>query len=219
MKDIEAIKGRHYIASLIDEGEHEQQDFKFKISDARKIARSIAAFANNRGGRLLIGVKDNGTVAGIRNDEDIYVVESAAQLYCRPRVDVTFTAFKVEPGVIVIRASVPAVSGPMIHVVESDGQLKAYYRVNDENIIAHPVMVEARRDRKTKDTFISHRSHYADLLSMIDSEGELTLEQFARQSHLPTSTAIVTAASMLRTGSIALKYQGHQWVMTLPEQI
>ena len=53
-------KKSHYIQDLILEGEHEHQDFKYQITDARKIARSIAAFANNSGGHLLIGVKDNG---------------------------------------------------------------------------------------------------------------------------------------------------------------
>ena len=91
---------------LIEEGEHEHQDFKFAISDARKIARSVSAFANNDGGSLLIGVKDNGVIAGVRNDEDIYVVEQAAQMYCEPSVDVRFEAFRTDPGVVVIRASV-----------------------------------------------------------------------------------------------------------------
>ena len=53
-------KKNHYIQDLILEGEHEHQDFKYQITDARKIARSISAFANNSGGHLLIGVKDNG---------------------------------------------------------------------------------------------------------------------------------------------------------------
>ena len=48
-----------YIHALIAEGEHQQQDFKFEISDARKIAKTLSAFANTDGGRLLIGVKDN----------------------------------------------------------------------------------------------------------------------------------------------------------------
>ncbi|WP_301747923.1 helix-turn-helix domain-containing protein [uncultured Duncaniella sp.] len=68
MKDIRGIKGKFYIASLIEEGEYEHQDFKFAVSDARKIARSLSAFANNDGGRLLIGVKDNGAIAGVRNE-------------------------------------------------------------------------------------------------------------------------------------------------------
>lgn len=46
---MEEVKSKHYIQNLIEEGEHERQDFKFKISDARKIARSISAFANNSG--------------------------------------------------------------------------------------------------------------------------------------------------------------------------
>ena len=49
-----------YIQQLIAEGEHVHQDFKFAISDARKIAKSLSAFANTEGGRLLVGVKDNG---------------------------------------------------------------------------------------------------------------------------------------------------------------
>lgn len=35
---------------LIAQGEHQQQDFKYEISDARKIARTLSAFANTDGG-------------------------------------------------------------------------------------------------------------------------------------------------------------------------
>ena len=73
-----------YLQQLIAEGEHQQQDFKFEISDARKIARSLSAFSNTDGGRLLIGVKDNGRIAGVRSEEEIYMIEAAAKLYCRP---------------------------------------------------------------------------------------------------------------------------------------
>ena len=78
MKNLRASRGKFFIERLIAEGEHDRQDFKYTISDARKIARSLSAFANHRGGRLLIGVKDNGTVAGVRSEEDIYMIETAA---------------------------------------------------------------------------------------------------------------------------------------------
>ena len=63
IKNFRAIHDKEYILELIEEGEHEMQDFKFSISDSRKIARSISAFANHSGGRLLVGVKDNGNIA------------------------------------------------------------------------------------------------------------------------------------------------------------
>ncbi len=68
--------GKH-LARLISEGEHEQLDFKYAINDSKKIARSIAAFANTRGGRLLIGVKDNGNIVGLSSDEEDYMIEAA----------------------------------------------------------------------------------------------------------------------------------------------
>ena len=55
-----------YLRSLIAEGEHQELDFKFEISDARKIAKTLSAFYNTHGGRLLIGVKDNRRIAGVR---------------------------------------------------------------------------------------------------------------------------------------------------------
>ena len=48
-----------YVQQMIEEGE-QTQDFKMRIDDAAKIARTLVAFANTDGGRLLIGVKDNG---------------------------------------------------------------------------------------------------------------------------------------------------------------
>ena len=85
-----------YIHALIAEGEHQQQDFKFEISDARKIAKTLSAFANTDGGRLLIGVKDNGKIAGVRSEEEKYMIEAAAQLYCVPEVEYTLQTYIVE---------------------------------------------------------------------------------------------------------------------------
>ena len=66
---MKTLTDTEYIHALIAEGEHQQQDFKFEISDARKIAKTLSAFANTNGGKLLIGVKDNGKIAGVRSDE------------------------------------------------------------------------------------------------------------------------------------------------------
>jgi predicted HTH transcriptional regulator len=74
------------LLQMISEGEHVHQDFKFAITDTKKIARSIAAFANTEGGRLLIGVKDNGKIAGVESDEEYYMIEAAANIYCKPAI-------------------------------------------------------------------------------------------------------------------------------------
>ena len=60
---------KRYLQSLIREGEHQQQDFKYRVSDAMKLAKSVSAFANTDGGRLLIGVRDDGHMSGVRCQE------------------------------------------------------------------------------------------------------------------------------------------------------
>ena len=78
---------KRYLLTLIREGEHQQQDFKYRVSDACKLAKSVSAFANTDGGRLLIGVRDDGVLSGVRSEEEIYMMHQAAYKYCRPEAD------------------------------------------------------------------------------------------------------------------------------------
>ncbi len=127
-----------FIRSLIAEGEHVRQDFKFEVSDSRKIARSLSAFANTDGGRLLIGVKDNGRIAGVRSEEEMYMVEAAAKVYCTPEVEVEMRVYRPEGRSVLIASVEPAPHKPVM-VKEEGGRKLAYVRIADENILAAPV--------------------------------------------------------------------------------
>lgn len=207
MKDIPLIKGRYYINDLVEEGEHEHQDFKFAISDARKIARSISAFANNDGGRLLIGVKDNGVIAGVRSEEDIYMIETAAETFCRPSVSVEFTAFKVATGVVVIRAVIPQSPAPPVSVVEEGGLLRAYYRVADENIIAHPLLLSRWRHQTDRQgTLLQFTDAHRALIDLLRERHAVTLEEYVLHSHLSTPTAIDIIGRLAAASVVTLRY-------------
>ena len=213
MKDIRPVKGRYYIEELISQGEHEQQDFKFLISDARKIARSISAFANNGGGRLLIGVKDNGVAAGVRNEEDIYVVEQAAQRYCRPSQQVEFTAFNVGAGVVVIRASVAAADEKPVFACDTDGLWKAFFRVADENIVADPLMVKAWQLRHSPDAgamIFKLSETESRLLELIDSASDrLTVRDISIALHIAMSHAEDLVVRLAALGIIEFRHMGN----------
>ena len=128
----------HPLEKMIAEGEHLHQDFKFFLSDARKIARSVAAFANTNGGRLLVGVKDNGKIVGIKNEEDLHMIEAAAQVFCKPEVD--YEPFIWEYGgkrVLEVRI---AASRRAPHTAPAEnGRPTVYIRKADENKVASAV--------------------------------------------------------------------------------
>lgn len=215
VKDIHAIKGRYHIQRLIEEGEHEQQDFKFAISDARKIARSISAFANHSGGRLLIGIKDNGAIAGLRNEEDIYLVEQAAAMYCVPPVEVHFDAYKTDPGVMVIKATIEPTAQRPICVKEADGKLRAYYRVADENIAAHPLMVKTWRMANEMPGTLSYDSTISAILDIVDSEpvAGINPARIAIDAHISTPMAESIIVQLAAADVITFVYDGHKFVI------
>ncbi|MDE5661996.1 MAG: ATP-binding protein [Muribaculaceae bacterium] len=217
MKDLKAIRGTVLLRKMVAEGEHERQDFKFAISDARKIARSLSAFANNSGGRLLIGVKDNGVIAGVRNEEDIYMVELAADRYCRPSQHVDFAAYRLEDGVRVIVASIgPADSRPVM-VDEGAGNMRAYYRVADENIAAHPLMERAWRMSASGELPPLTERHYA-LAALFDTPGKRMDErQIALALHVPVDVAEDMVARLLSAGVLAGAFDGTRFLFTLSD--
>ena len=215
LKDIAAVKGRRYIERLVAEGEHEQQDFKFMISDARKIARSVSAFANNSGGRLLIGVKDNGVVAGVRNEEDVYVVEQAAGRYCEPPQQVEFKAYRVDAAVTVIVASIARARSRPVSVIEEDGRRRAYYRVADENIAAHPLMVEAWKHAEADGggVVMTLTGLESDLLRLVDGR-LLDLREVAVGLHIAESRARSLIVRLAVVGLVGFVYTGNAFKLT-----
>ena len=203
MKDIPAIKGKFYISRLIEEGEHEHQDFKYGISVARKIARSISAFANNDGGRLLIGVKDNGNIVGIPNEEDIYMIQHAAEAFCVPPQEVEMTAYKTEHGKVVLKASIVKSQTRPVYVKEEGGKLTAYLRVKDENIAVPPLMIKAwEMQQKDSGQLFTFSAAEKALLAFLEENPLSSVEDYIYSAHISTATAENIVARLLAAGVI-----------------
>ncbi|MBN2348591.1 MAG: ATP-binding protein [Bacteroidales bacterium] len=138
-----------YIKNLIHQGENQQLDFKFEISDAKKIARTIAAFANTDGGKLLIGVKDNGVIAGVRTEEEIYMVELAAHLYCKPPVNFVTNRWIIDRK-SVLEIAIPK-SEKMPHSAkDTRDKWMVYIRKGDQNLLANRILLEVWKKKKSK---------------------------------------------------------------------
>lgn len=213
MKDIRAVRGALRLRRMVDEGEHTTQDFKFAISDAPKIARSLSAFANRDGGRLLIGVKDNGVIAGVRNEEDIYVVEQAAERYCRPAQHVDFSAYRLEAGINVIVAEIaPAVDKP-VFALEASGAPRAYYRVADENIAAHPLMVRSWQMR-SEAAMVAFEGAVPAVLAALRRRGIVADSlELALELHISVDTAADALARLAALGLADFDYRGGHFVI------
>jgi len=96
------------IKKLIFEGEGISLDFKKTITSCEKIARTMVSFANNKGGKLFIGVADDGTINGVKSeDEEHYMITKAANLFTRPALDPIFEEIYVDNKLVLVVYSTP----------------------------------------------------------------------------------------------------------------
>lgn len=169
---MKALTDTQYIRQLVSEGEHCHQDFKFEISDARKIARSLSAFANTEGGRLLIGVKDNGKIAGVRSDEEIYMIEAAATMYCKPKVELETQTYKVE-GKTVLEIRINETVSKPVYALDETNKPWAYIRIKDENILATPVHLKMwQHSKKPEGALVTFTEREQRLLDALERKRE-----------------------------------------------
>ena len=164
----------HYIQTLISQGEHQHLDFKFEISDARKIARSFVAFANTGGGKLLIGVKDNGVIAGVRTEEELYMVEAAASYYCTPPVPYSLSKWEYD-GKTVLEVSIPEGAQKPYYAKQKDTPPEAYIRVADENIKACNIqLIVWKKQKHPSGLFITDAGNKSRLLAYLEEHPSIT---------------------------------------------
>lgn len=174
-----------YIQKLILQGEHQKQDFKFQVNDSRKIARTISAFANTEGGKLLIGVKDNGVVAGVRSDEEFYMIEGASQMYCKPNIDFAHRSWNVD-GKTVLEIDIPQLDEKPCFAQNEDQKWMAYIRMKDQNLLATTLQLKYwKRINSNAGTFIRYSDKEKLLLDFLNENAFITIGRFCRLASIP----------------------------------
>jgi predicted HTH transcriptional regulator len=178
-----------YIKDLIEQGEHQQLDFKFEISDSKKIARSLVAFANTDGGKLLVGVKDNGVIAGVRSDEEYFMVEAAANMYCKPEVVFSTKEWRID-GKLVLEIKVGKSVLKPHYAPDKEGKWKVFIRVDDQNLLANKILLQVWKHQKNKtEVKIRYREQEELLMHFLNENRHITLSQFCRIAKIPSFMA------------------------------
>lgn len=210
-------KKENHIQSLISEGEHQMLDFKFEISDSRRIARSLAAFANTDGGRLLVGVKDNGAIAGVRSDEEIHMIQAAAEMYCQPKVDYTTEEWEIN-GKTILEVIIPKDEHHKHKAPDNQGSYKIFVRVNDENLVADNVLIKVWKSEKLfRPAKITFTETETQLLHFLSKHGQITISEFQELAHINRKKAEAILAGFIIVGTIELIQTSQNTVFRLNE--
>ncbi len=202
------LRQKSYIEELISQGEGQQLDFKFNISDSRKIARSISAFANAQGGTLLIGVKDNGAIAGIRSDEELFMLEAATEMYLKPTPEMEHEVWDIEKKTILEVKINEGGSKPYL-AQDDNGKWLAYIRWNDQNILANRVLLKYwQRMSAPRGTFFRYTRKEKYLLDYLKENQSVTLSKAKNMLNIPLFITENIVVALLSLG--ILRFEIHE---------
>ncbi|NPD44533.1 MULTISPECIES: helix-turn-helix domain-containing protein [unclassified Lentimicrobium] len=175
---------KSYIEKLVEQGEHQTQDFKFEVSDSKKIARTLSAFSNTNGGKLLIGVKDNGALAGVRSEEEFHMLQAAAQMYCKPEVPLKFKEWNVL-GKLILEVSIKKTEEELVSAPDKNGAFKVFIRLNDQNILANGMFIKAwQQKRNARPVKINYTDIEKEFLNQINEKQPISWSQLRKQLKL-----------------------------------
>lgn len=209
------MKAYHPLLKRILEGESDVLDFKKTISNVHKIAKTIVAFANTKGGSILIGVNDNKTLAGIKSEEDSYMIETASQFFCHPPVPVQMIEHQIGK-VLVMEAIIPNSTEKPHYAQDEDGKKWVYIRVKDKSVLASKEVIEVlKKERFQESTTLQYTHLEEGLLKYLAEHEKITLKGFCKLVNISRRRASRILVNMVSIGIIRLHTTEKQDFYTL----
>lgn len=191
------------IRKLIYEGETVTQDFKKTITSCEKIAKTMVSFANNKGGRLLIGILDDGTIKGVKSeDEERYMITKAAHFYARPALEPAFEEVYVDDKLVLVVDIEESDSKPH-YALGEDGKWWVYVRVKDKSVLASKVVVDVlKRSGDDSGVLIEYSSKEKALLEYLETNERITVKEYCQLLNMSRRRAQRILVNLVLSGVI-----------------
>lgn len=140
---------------LVEEGEGFDVEFKRKVSSPEKIARALIAFANTKGGHILFGVDDDGSIVGVESEKsEIDLIHEAARMFCLPEIEPILDIVPIDGKDVIVAYVGESKDKPHYFTGASNGsghghdETKVFIRVNDKTVMASKEVVKILRDER-----------------------------------------------------------------------
>ncbi|CCH53929.1 putative transcriptional regulator [Fibrisoma limi BUZ 3] len=129
------------LTELIEQGEGTRLEFKSAISTAHRIARTVTAFANTAGGTLIVGVTDDGKIAGVDSElHEIRKIEQATDFFVEPAILISYETMRID-GRLVLLIDVPESTDKPHYAVDEQGNRTIYVRNKDKSVPTNKLII------------------------------------------------------------------------------
>ncbi len=198
------------LKTLISEGENFKIEFKRQFSSVEKIAKELIAFANTKGGMILFGVDDDGTIYGVPSEKsEIDLIREAAKDYCEPPIDPIVQVIELNRKDVVVAIVEESRIKPhrlqdFRDVLSRDARV--YIRINDKSVIASREVVKILEsenpDSEPLSVIIGENERR--LFKYLEEKERITVRDYAKFVNISERRASRILVNLVRAGVIRI---------------
>jgi predicted HTH transcriptional regulator len=196
---------RKKIIEMIETGENLTTEFKQRFSTHEKIAKEMIAFANTRGGFLLIGVDDDKSIYGIESEKsDVELIKETAEKFCEPQIDYAIECISINNKDILCIQIFESKNKPhRIQDYKSSLDLNSaqvYIRINDKSVLASKEMIKILQSQ-TREQSLKHYEIGKEekiVFEYLDKNEKITVKELGKIANISDRRASRTLIKLVR---------------------
>ncbi len=208
---------------LLTAGEGVTLEYKRKVNKPEKIAKEICAFANTKGGVLIIGLDDDGTIVGIKSEKtEIDIVEQTCSFYLRPIVTPEIQIFEIDGKdllcVTIQEGSRKPYESTVTDAEDSKTSYVAFVRVGENSVPASSEMRRLmKKQSEDKPVTLSIGDKEKRLFNYLEKYNRATVKDFSNLVNISRRRAERLLIRLVQAGVLQIHTDTHHDYFTLVE--
>ncbi len=210
------------VNAMIEEGEGFTLEFKRRISSAEKIARTLISFANTKGGTILFGVDDDGSIVGVESEKsEVELIEMAGREYCDPQIVPMIDIVPFDGRDVIVCHIFESRTKPHYYLGGQDRvngeSTRVYIRVNDNTMMASREVVRILENENpdSPPLKVAIGDHEKRLFTHLEQHTRITLREFGRLVNTSDRRASRILVRLVRAGVIRIHTHEREEYFTL----
>jgi predicted HTH transcriptional regulator len=220
------------VQELIEEGEGFRIEFKRRISSPEKIARTIISFANTKGGTILFGVDDDGTIVGVESEKsEIDLIEMAGRDFSDPEIHPTIDIISFGRKDVIVCQIEESKTKPHFFLgevqnhddaIKKNGEnTRVYIRVNDNTMMAsrETVKILQAEQPDTPPLKLGIGENERRLFKYLEEHQRITVREYGRLINVSDRRASRLLVRLVRAGVVRIHTHEDREFFTLAYDI
>lgn len=216
------------VEEFIEEGEGFRVEFKRRISSPEKISRTIISFANTKGGTILFGVDDDGSIVGVESEKsEVDLIETAGREYCDPQIHPRIEIVPVDGKDVILCHIDESRTKPHFFLGEHHENdrpngdrtesTRVYIRVNDKTVMAsrETVRILQNENPDAPPLKVAIGENERRLFTYLDQHERITLREFGQLVNVSDRRASRIIVRLVRAGVIRIHTHEREEFFTL----